>query len=87
MKRPRLVLAGVALAGVLGPLAAGAVLAGPAAAAIPVQNPGPNCFGGATSYGNQLNVVNFGEASGQVLLEEGVNPGQSQQYYRTVTCG
>jgi hypothetical protein len=59
----------------------------PAAADIPNPNPGPNCFGGATSYGNQLNVVLYGAGSGAVLLSEGINPGQWQQYYRTDVCG
>lgn len=63
------------------------IAAQPAVAAIPNVNPGPNCSGGAVSYGNQLNVVIYGTGSGPVLLAYGINPGWWQQYYRTSVCG
>lgn len=71
-------------------IGAGALVLGvqtvPAEAAIPATH-AQNCFGGATSYGTQDNLVSAGEASGQVYLEEGVNPGKALQYYRIHVCG
>jgi hypothetical protein len=58
----------------------------PAEAVIPATH-AKNCFGGAVSYGTQYSLVSAGEASGQVYLEAGVNPGNSLQYYRTNVCG
>lgn len=73
-----------ALLSSLGALGLG-VQTGIAAATIPATH-AQNCFGGGTSFGNQLNLVMYGEASAQVLLEEGTNPGTWQQYYRTSVC-
>ena len=61
------------------------VQTGLAAAAIPATH-AQNCFGGAVSYGTQDNLVSAGEASGQVYLEAGVNPGTALQFYRTAVC-
>ncbi len=56
-----------------------------ASAAIPATH-AQNCFGGATSYGTQDNIVSAGEASGPFYLEAGLNPGSALQFYRTSVC-
>jgi hypothetical protein len=74
-----------------GTIASGTLFMGaiqPAAADIPNVNPGPNCFGGAVSYGAQLNVFLYGVGPGYVnQFIFGFNQGEWQQHYRTQVCG